>query len=688
MNEEHTPDNIEDAPPSDLEGVGEEQKKVVRKRSATGKAKTKKTIGGAEDEAVSVKKTVRKSRKKDLSNESSEEVPSESLSVDDVGFSEQGTMEFDPEEPVVSHQRIEDVDGLPDATETKEDVILPQRRDLRQVIMLKRNNSNASSGEDEKTVAPSDGGQSGAEGKMLTQVDRKGGSHGDFRQNKPDFQNRFKKENGNGAKFEKKHFDKKNKKDKSQNRERGNGPRFRSQGFGGDTKGLDIGDLPYYGLFAQNEELETLSSGLRESGLEPLSYNHIYTAPIQELLAWAQMKGLLVGHAPNRGLLIDSIVQQAATDKQEIRAVGVLDIIEGGIGLLVFESDSYAQSPRCIYVDRSFIRLYGLQAGHIITVQIHPRHGQSTCPYCIRVIDVMGKSPEELSGITPFNELIPYYPLERIRLETDGKGGWDNISMRIVDMLSPVGLGQRGLIVAPPRVGKTVFLQGIANAIQSNYPGVHLIVLLIDERPEEVTDFKRQVKGEVISSTFDESAESHCHAAEMVIEKARRMVEQGQHVVILLDSITRLARAYNTMSPSSGKILSGGVEANALQKPKRFFGSARNIEGGGSLTILGTALIETGSKMDEVIFEEFKGTGNMELHLDRELADKRIFPAINMDKSGTRKEELLYHKDEMNKIYSLRRAMKGVPSTDAMELLIQRVRKTQTNAEFLMSMNR
>jgi transcription termination factor Rho len=304
------------------------------------------------------------------------------------------------------------------------------------------------------------------------------------------------------------------------------------------------------------------------------------------------------------------------------------------------------------------------------------------------VNEVMGRAPESLSEIVPFTEGVPYYPLERILMESDTESKSDNLSMRVVDCLTPVGFGQRGLIVAPPRTGKTVLMQGMANSIQRNYPDAHLIILLIDERPEEVTDFRRQVTGEVISSTFDETAESHVHAAEMVIEKARRMVEVGKDVVILLDSITRLARAYNTTMPSSGKILSGGVEANALQKPKRFFGSARNIEGGGSLTIIATALVETGSKMDEVIFEEFKGTGNMELHLDRGLSDKRIFPALSMDKSGTRKEELLYHPDEMLKIYSLRRAMKGLPSTDAMEMLIQRIKKTKTNAEFLISVSR
>ncbi|HSH09922.1 MAG TPA: transcription termination factor Rho [Oceanipulchritudo sp.] len=313
---------------------------------------------------------------------------------------------------------------------------------------------------------------------------------------------------------------------------------------------------------------------------------------------------------------------------------------------------------------------------------------EETTPYVVKVVSLMGKDPEENLQVTPFEDLVPYYPTERIILETEPKVKWDNTAMRVVDLLTPVGLGQRGLIVAPPRTGKTILQQGIANAVAVNKPEAHLIVLLIDERPEEVTDFKRQVSaGEVIASTFDESPESHVHCAEMVIEKARRMVENGQHVIILLDSITRLARAYNALASNSGKILSGGVEANALQKPKRFFGSARNIEGAGSLTILGTALVETGSRMDEVIFEEFKGTGNMELHLDRGLSDKRVFPAIEMNKSGTRKEELLYHPDEMLKVYGLRRAMKGVPPTDAMEMLITRIKKTGTNIQFLMGVN-
>ncbi|MBE2212673.1 MAG: transcription termination factor Rho, partial [Opitutaceae bacterium] len=263
-----------------------------------------------------------------------------------------------------------------------------------------------------------------------------------------------------------------------------------------------------------------------------------------------------------------------------------------------------------------------------------------------------------------------------------------DVSMRCVDILTPIGFGQRGLIVAPPRTGKTILLQGIANSIATNHPTAKLIILLVDERPEEVTDFRRNTKGEVIASTFDESPESHVHAAEMVSEKAKRLVEKGEHVVILLDSITRLGRAYNALASNSGKIMSGGLEATALQKPKRFFGAARNIEGGGSLTVMGTALIDTNSRMDDIIFEEFKGTGNMELHLDRDLVNKRIFPAINFERSGTRKEELLYHPDELLKIYGLRRIMLGVPAFEAMEMLIQRLKKTRSNAEFLLSLSR
>jgi transcription termination factor Rho len=399
---------------------------------------------------------------------------------------------------------------------------------------------------------------------------------------------------------------------------------------------------------------------------------------------------------PLRSALVEQILNAAWEAKRPITAEGVVEVSQDGWGLLTYTHDSYRVKPLCAFVPKVTMKRWGLKRGHIVKGVLQPPRkdlsldgNRENCPVLLNVETIMGRDPALNLQTTIFEELTPYYPTERFLLETSPDVKWDNVSMRVVDLLTPVGKGQRGLIVAPPRTGKTILQQGIANAIMRNNPESHLIVLLVDERPEEVTDFRRQiVKGEVVASTFDENAESHVHAAEMVIEKARRMVEVGRHVVILLDSITRLARAYNALAGNSGKILSGGVEATAMQKPKRFFGSARNIEGGGSLTILGTALVETGSRMDEVIFEEFKGTGNMELVLDRELVNKRIFPAINLEKSGTRKEELLYHPDEMVKVYGLRRAMKGVPSPDAMEMLITRVKKTKTNIEFLMGLNR
>ncbi|MGJ8650528.1 MAG: transcription termination factor Rho [Opitutaceae bacterium] len=452
---------------------------------------------------------------------------------------------------------------------------------------------------------------------------------------------------------------------------------------------IEFGELLEFEAFENLETIHALTVDLAEADKPALDYNRIYDLLLPELRAEVEALALEVPHAPNRDQLINALVAHAAATKAPITTTGILELMEDNAGgILVYQRDSYRIKALSSYVPQAFIEHYGLQRGHIVTAQLHPHRENESCPFAVRINEVMGQDPETLNEIVPFTEGIPYYPLERILMEADSESKWDNLSMRVVDCLTPIGFGQRGLIVAPPRTGKTVLMQGMANSIQRNYPDAHLIILLIDERPEEVTDFRRQVSGEVISSTFDESAESHVHAAEMVIEKARRMVEVGKDVVILLDSITRLARAYNTTMPSSGKILSGGVEANALQKPKRFFGSARNIEDGGSLTIIATALVETGSKMDEVIFEEFKGTGNMELHLDRGLSDKRIFPALSMDKSGTRKEELLYHPDEMLKIYSLRRAMKGLPSIDAMEMLIQRIKKTKTNAEFLMSVAR
>ena len=452
---------------------------------------------------------------------------------------------------------------------------------------------------------------------------------------------------------------------------------------------IEFGELLDWELLENREDILVLAEELKSGGGEPLDYVRIYNMLLPELREEVASLGIDTPNAPNRDQLINAITKYAAEKKAAIVSTGILEILDDDEGgLIVYERDSYRVKALSAYVPQTFIKHYGLQRGHIVRAQLHPHREGESCPIVVRIESVMDQDPETLSEIVPFTERVPYYPTSRILMEADTEAKWDNLSMRVVDCLTPVGFGQRGLIVAPPRTGKTVLMQGMANSIQKNYPDSHLIILLIDERPEEVTDFRRQVSGEVISSTFDETAESHVHAAEMVIEKARRMVEVGKDVVILLDSITRLARAYNTTMPSSGKILSGGVEANALQKPKRFFGSARNIEDGGSLTIIATALVETGSKMDEVIFEEFKGTGNMELHLDRGLSDKRIFPALSMDKSGTRKEELLYHPDEMLKIYSLRRAMKGLPSTDAMEMLIQRIKKTNTNAEFLLSVAR
>lgn len=361
---------------------------------------------------------------------------------------------------------------------------------------------------------------------------------------------------------------------------------------------------------------------------------------------------------------------------------GVLEILPDGFGFLRSPYYNYLPCPEDIYVSPSQIRRFGLRTGVFVEGEIRAPKEKERFFALLKVGKINDAEPEASRNKIPFENLTPLFPEERLVLETEPK----EISMRVMDLLTPIGMGQRGLIVAPPRTGKTVLLQKIANSISANNPDVKLIVLLIDERPEEVTDMERNTKAEVLSSTFDEPPERHTQVAEIVIEMSKRMVEMGKDVVILLDSITRLARAYNTVQPHSGKILSGGVDANALHKPKRFFGAARNIEGGGSLTIIATALVDTGSRMDEVIFEEFKGTGNMELGLDRNLIDKRIFPAINIEKSGTRKEEVLLHPDELSKIWTLRKALKDVPAVEAMELLINRLKKTKSNVEFLMTL--
>ena len=439
--------------------------------------------------------------------------------------------------------------------------------------------------------------------------------------------------------------------------------------------------------FENSASLEKFCQIVVDESKPPLNLNEVLEKSNDDLADFASTAEF--GESSSRGKIIDGCIEAAVKEMRPVVVRGILESMEGGEGIITYACDNYKIRAKSTFVPHCLIQSLGLRRGQTLTAYVHMPMEQSTCPFALKITEVLGHSPEEAIKFPRFKDLTPYYPTERIFLEQSGNTSGDNLSMRIIDLLSPIGFGQRGLIVAPPRTGKTILLQGIANAIINNQPKAKLIVLLIDERPEEVTDFSRRVKGaEVISSTFDESAESHVHAAEIVIENARRWVEAGEHVIILLDSITRLARAYNTEQPSSGKVLSGGVEANALQLPKRFFGSARNIEGGGSLTIIATALVETGSRMDDVIFEEFKGTGNMELHLDRAISDKRIFPAINIERSGTRKEELLYHPDELTKIYSLRRAFQGVQPVDAMEMLSSRVKKFQTNVEFLMNLNR
>jgi len=376
-------------------------------------------------------------------------------------------------------------------------------------------------------------------------------------------------------------------------------------------------------------------------------------------------------------------ILQAQTEKNGlIFSEGVLECLPDGFGFLRAPQYNYLPSPDDIYVSPSQIRRFDLHTGDTVSGQVRPPKDGERYFALIKVEAINFETPEAARDKVFFENLTPLYPMERVKLETDREG----TSGRVMDLLTPIGKGQRGLIVAPPRTGKTMLLQTIANSVAKNHPEVFLIVLLIDERPEEVTDMERTVKGEVISSTFDEPASRHVQVAEMVIEKAKRLVEHKKDVVILLDSITRLARAYNTITPPSGKVLSGGIDANALQKPKRFFGAARNIEEGGSLTIMATALIDTGSRMDDVIFEEFKGTGNMELHLDRKLVDRRVFPAINIDASGTRKEELLMPKEQLNKVWILRKILNQMSPVEAMELLIDKMGKSKANEEFLMMM--
>jgi transcription termination factor Rho len=384
--------------------------------------------------------------------------------------------------------------------------------------------------------------------------------------------------------------------------------------------------------------------------------------------------------------LMFAILKKLAMQETEIVGEGVVEVLQDGFGFLRSANANYLPGPDDIYISPSQIRRFSLKTGDTVEGPIRgPKEGERYFAL-LKVNTINFEDPEKIRHKIHFDNLTPLYPNERIKMEIENPTTKD-LSPRVIDLVAPLGKGQRGLIVAPPRTGKTVLLQNIAHSITANHPECYLIVLLIDERPEEVTDMQRSVKGEVVSSTFDEPASRHVQVAEMVIEKAKRLVEHGRDVVILLDSITRLGRAYNTVVPSSGKVLTGGVDANALQRPKRFFGAARNIEEGGSLTIIATALIDTGSRMDEVIFEEFKGTGNSEIVLDRKVADKRIFPAMDILKSGTRKEDLLIAKQDLQKIFVLRRILAPMGTTDAIEFLIDKLKQTKTNGDFFDSMN-
>jgi transcription termination factor Rho len=417
---------------------------------------------------------------------------------------------------------------------------------------------------------------------------------------------------------------------------------------------------------------------------EGLAIAELKEMSIQKLTQVAKDLNVAGATGMRKQELIFQILKAQTEQSGFIFSEGVLEVLPDGFGFLRAPDYNYLPGPDDIYVSPSQIRKFDLQTGDTVSGQIRPPKEGERYFALIKVEAVNFEPPDQARDKLFFENLTPLYPQEGFHLETAA----DNLSARVMDLMTPIGKGQRGLIVAPPRTGKTMLLQNIAQSVAQNHPETYLIVLLIDERPEEVTDMQRSVQGEVISSTFDEPAQRHVQVAEMVIEKAKRLVEHKKDVIILLDSITRLARAYNTVIPPSGKVLSGGLDSNALQKPKRFFGAARNIEEGGSLTIISTALIDTGSRMDDVIFEEFKGTGNMEIHLDRKLVDKRVFPAIDIQKSGTRKEELLIPREDLNRIWVLRKVLNPLSPVEAMELLLDKMGKTKSNAEFLASMQR
>ncbi|HLI85642.1 MAG TPA: transcription termination factor Rho [Bryobacteraceae bacterium] len=443
-----------------------------------------------------------------------------------------------------------------------------------------------------------------------------------------------------------------------------------------------VAALPPVGPGGPGQQRRKQAQGVK-NGTPTLDLVELKDMSIQKLNQVAKDMGIAGAAGLRKQELIFKILQTQAEKSGLIFSEGVLECLPDGFGFLRAPEYNYLPGPDDVYVSPSQIRRFDLRTGDTISGQIRPPKEGERYFALIKVDAINFEPPEEARNKIFFDNLTPLYPNARVKLETVR----ENYSGRVMDLLTPIGKGQRGLIVSPPRTGKTMLLQSIANSITTNHPEVTLIVLLIDERPEEVTDMQRSVRGEVISSTFDEPATRHVQVAEMVIEKAKRLVEHKRDVVILLDSITRLARAYNTIVPPSGKVLSGGVDSNALQRPKRFFGAARNIEEGGSLTIIATALIDTGSRMDDVIFEEFKGTGNMEIHLERKLVDKRVFPAIDINKSGTRKEELLLPKDELNRVWILRKVLNPLSPVETMELLLDKLGKTRTNAEFLASMS-
>jgi transcription termination factor Rho len=457
--------------------------------------------------------------------------------------------------------------------------------------------------------------------------------------------------------------------------------RRRKSGGGGG------GDRHHPDMLPDFEEVEVISQEDLERTRNAMNLAELKRRPAHELVTLAESMGLENLARSRKQDIIFSILKAHAKNGEDIYGDGVLEILQDGFGFLRFADGSYLAGPDDIYVSPSQIRRFSLRTGDTVSGLIRPPKEGERYFALLKVGEINYDSPESARHKVLFENLTPLFPNERLRME-QGNGSREDLTARIIDLVAPIGKGQRGLIVSPPKAGKTMLLQHIAQSIAANHPECYLMVLLIDERPEEVTEMERTVRGEVVSSTFDEPATRHVQVAEMVIEKAKRLVEHKKDVVILLDSITRLARAYNTVVPSSGKVLTGGVDANALHRPKRFFGAARNIEEGGSLTILATSLIDTGSRMDDVIYEEFKGTGNLEIHLDRRIAEKRIFPAMNINRSGTRREDLLTAESELQKMWILRKLLHPMDELAAVEFLLSKLQDTKTNADFFESMKR